>query len=339
MPLTRRRLLQAGTGLALTLGPASQLHAIERRYFRIASGTTGGVYYPLARLIAAAISNPAGVANCQVGALCGIPGLIAVAQTSTGSLDNLQQLAEGDVDSAFCQADVAARAFTIGLAETDQAPFTGLRVLSHLYDEVLQVVVRLGAGIRSIADLAGRRISLGPVGSGSRADAEHLLALAGLSGDAVERFNLPPVQAAAALREGELDGFFTTSGVPANAISSLADEGLIDLLPIEGSLAEALMASRSGLRMTDIVPGTYHRVELTPSLATAALWVTTEGLPEDLAFALTQTLWDPASLAFYASSGLATARDLEPARALDGIGTPPLHKGAGAFYRQQGLLE
>ncbi|GAB5468257.1 MAG: TAXI family TRAP transporter solute-binding subunit [Rhodospirillales bacterium] len=341
MSLSRRALVAsaAGFGLAGGLLSSGRLAAEDRRYFRIAAGSSAGVYYPLAGLIAAAISNPGGRASCQIGGLCGVPGLIALAQSSGGSIDNLELLLSGRVESGLCQADIAQRAFVEGLSERAMPPAEDLRVLAHLYEEYLHVVVRADAGIRRMTDLAGKRLSVGPLGSGTRNDALILLAAAGLSAEELELLDLPSVAAAAALRAGELDGFLLISGAPANAVTSLADRHLVKLLPVEGDIAEAVLDQRPSLHRAAVEPGLYSGIGFTPTLATGALWLTTEALGAELAYRLTRALWSEATANFLAGSRLAPARQMSRAQALQGVGAPPLHPGAALYYDQVGLLE
>jgi len=333
MSVTRRSLLLGAAGLALPLAPSRA--ADPNRFFRIGSGSSGGIYYPLASLLAAAISNPGSEQDCAVARVCGVPGLIAVAQTSTGSLENLQELAAGTVESAFCQADLAQRAVEEGLEGLPVEAGAGLRVLAYLYPEYLHIVVRRGLGVQRLADLAGLRVSLGPPGSGTHVDALAFFGAQGLGADNIQLQSLSPVAEAAALRNGALDAFLFIGGAPANLVQGLAAEQLITLLPIVGAGEPEVMP---GFLPGVIDAGVYQGIGATPTLSTGALWLTTDSLPEELAFAIVRALWSPATMNFLEANDPGLARQISLDRALTGIGVPSLHDGAARFYRDAGLL-
>ena len=241
MRLTRRQAMLGGLGLsvlapgiALTAaGRADPLGAVESsmRFFRIGTGSTAGTYYPVGGVIAAAISNPPGSHPCDEGGACGVPGLIAVAQSTDGSVDNVRMIASGALESALCQADVAYWAYRGEEIFAEKGPVEELRVIASLYAETLHLVVRRGAGIRSLKDLAGKRVSLDRPASGTRVDANLLLEAYGVSPESFEDLPLTTGQAAQAVRDGTLDAFFLVAGAPVTAIAELAWEQRIDLLP------------------------------------------------------------------------------------------------------------
>lgn len=348
MRLTRRQAVLGGLGLA-TLAPAlalpharaaaNQLGAVESsmRFFRIGTGSTAGTYYPVGGVIAAAISNPPGSHPCDEGGACGVPGLIAVAQSTDGSVDNVRMIAKGALESALCQADVAYWAYRGEEIFVEGGAFEELRVIASLYAETLHVVVRRGANIRSLADLPGKRVSLDRAASGTRVDATLLLEAYGIDPDSFEDFEFTAGQAAQALREGTLDAFFMVAGVPVTAIAELAWEQQIDLLPLAGENIVALN-ERYPFLAPDLIPaGTYHNVPATPSVAVAALWVVSAAVDDVLVEAITRALWHPATAAMLAH-GHPRAQAIRLETALKGVSIPPLHPGALAYYRSVGLM-
>lgn len=339
-PLTRRSLLRGGAGLGLLAasGGARAGDAPAWRFFRIGSGSSGGMYYPLAGLLAAAISEPIGSDGCVDYHDCDSPGLFMVAQTSRGSVQNLHNLFERNVESIFCQADLARR-----VAEGRQegfAPERGaeLRAIAYLFPEFLHVVVRKDAGIRQFADLTGKSISMGDQGSGTRADGDLLLTAFGLREGSLEEYNLPTVQAAARLRAGTLQAFLVISGVPATSVAGLAMEELIDLLPVEGPVADNLVARRPLFRRGQINPGIYRHVGLTPTVSVGALWLTRADLSDDLIFEVTRSLWSPETRLYLETNNRLLAPDPRLQDALLDIEMPPLHPGALRYYKAVGML-
>lgn len=339
-PLTRRGLLLGAGALGLTAGQgrARAGEASARRFFRIASGSSGGMYYPLAGLISAAISNPTGDGDCSVEAVCGVPGLMAVAQTSAGSLDNLERLLSRQVESAFCQADLALLCAKGEVAGLPLDLGKRLRAIGYLYPEVLHVVTRKGAGITLLADLVGKRVSLGARGSGTDRDAAVFLESFGLAKGSVARANLGSVAAAREIREGKLDAFLLVSGVPANTVSSLAQDQLVSLLPLSGIGVDRFVHLRPPYRASIIQSGIYPHVAATPSLSVGALWLVTEDLPAELVYEITRSLWSQSTTDYLAQNDTPLGPQISLDNALTDIGTPPLHQGAERFYEEVGLL-
>ena len=115
--------------------------AQDVRFFSIGTGSTGGTYFPIGGMIASAISGPPGAPPCERGGSCGVPGLIAVAQASSGSVENLENIRSGFIDSGLAQSDTAFWAYTGTGLYANIEPITDLRAISHLYAEVIHVVV------------------------------------------------------------------------------------------------------------------------------------------------------------------------------------------------------
>src|SRR5262249_51135346 len=160
---------------ALLCGAAAET---ETRFFRIGTAATGGSFFEIGGVVASAISGPVEASACGSGGNCGVPGLVAVAQATQGSIENLRLVASGQIESAFAQADLAAMAYggTGVFAEGGAMP--RLRAIASLFPEALHVVVRVDSPIRTIGDLAGKTVSLGEEGSGSAVNARVLLAAA-----------------------------------------------------------------------------------------------------------------------------------------------------------------
>src|SRR5258708_4204834 len=118
-PLSRRLFVVGGLTSAVAVGGLAGLAkhlraapAPEVRFFRIGTAVTSGTYFPIGGEIANAISNPPGSRDCERGGSCGVPGVIAVAQATQGSVDNVIAVASGRIESALCQADIASWAFS-----------------------------------------------------------------------------------------------------------------------------------------------------------------------------------------------------------------------------------
>ena len=338
MPLTRRALLQRLTAAAL-LSPvpvvSGRARADQVQFFRIGTGSTGGTYFPIGSLLASVISNPPGSRGCDRGGSCGVPGLIAVAQSTEGSVANVAAIAGGRLESGLCQADVAYWAFQGEAVFEGQEPITKLRTLANLYPEAIQLVVRADAGIRSVADLKGKRISVDREGSGTLVDTRLVLAAYGLEVEDLEARYLAAGQAVELIRKGELDGLFLVAGTPTAAIAGLAETTALQLVPIAGEEASEIEQSWPFFSHTTIQSGTYRGIAATRTLSVGAQWLVSADLPDELVTAITAALWHPASRRLL-DTGHPKGKLIELDSALNSLGVP-LHPGALAYYEQRGV--
>ncbi len=310
--------------------------AQEEQFFRIGAAATSGTFFEIGAVIASAISKPAGSPPCEHGGNCGVPGLVAVAQATQGSVENLRMVAAGQVESGIAQSDIAIWAYAGTGIFAAAGPLKNLRGIASLFPESLQLVVRDDSAIRTLADLRGKHISLGQPASGTVADARLVLAAAGLTEKSMTAEYLRPGMAAANVKNGTLDGFFIIGGVPVPAIRDLAAETPIRLIPVEDAVLARMRESSIAYRRSVIPAGTYPGISVgTPSIGFDALWIVSADAPDDLIYAITKTLWNDAT------QRLLEARDplgkqVRLEDALDGLSIP-LHSGAKRFYREAGL--
>jgi hypothetical protein len=309
--------------------------AQELRLIRIGTGSTGGTYFPVGGLIASAISNPPGSRDCELGGSCGVPGLIAAAVSTQGSVQNVIDVASGTLDMALTQADVAYSAyFGRGIFAGDKR-LDNLRAVANLFPESVHLVVRRDSGIKAVADLKGKRVSLGELESGTLVIAEIVLDAFGLGKDDVVAFYEKLGKAGDMLAEGELDGYFMVGGYPIYAIAHSADTTAIDLIPIMGEQAERITDSHPFLS-ADIIPaGTYKGVGSVATLSVGALLVVSASIDDELVYGITRALWNPENRKIL-DSGNPNGKRIQLHRALDGVAIP-LHPGAARFYDEVGL--
>lgn len=333
------RLASALAALALLFwatGAAPQ--EAELTFFRIGNGSTAGTYYPIGGIIAAAISNPPGGAPCADGGACGVPGLLASAVATAGSVENVEAIGRGRLESGFAQADVAHWAQNGTGNFAGLPPIENLRAIATLYPETLHIVARADAGIKSLADLRGKRVSLDEPGSGTLVDARLVLDAAGIDDADLTVMHLPATRAAVALREGDLDAFFFVGGYPAPAISQLAGQADVTLVPIDGTVAETLTGSGAFFLRGTVPQGTYRGISSDiNTLTVGALWVTSAEQPEELIHAITRVLWNDNTM-HQLQVGHPIGRRIQRENALNGIAIP-LHPGAERYYREAGLLK
>ncbi len=310
--------------LALSALLALPIAAQAQQFFRIGTGGTAGTYYPVGGMIANAVSQPGKI--------------VATAQASNGSVANVTGISGGAMESGFSQADVATWAQTgTGIYE-GKPNVPGLRLIANLYPESVHVVVKKGSGIKTVADLKGKRVALDEPGSGTLVNARVILAAYGLKESDIKPEYIKPNQAGDKLKDGSLDAFFFTGGAPAGAIAELASAGSgIDILAIDGAQADALRKNSPFFAPDTIAADTYKGVGTVHTLAVGAQWVTSDKADTATVYEITKALFSDAAQKQLAG-GHAKGKFITKENAVKGAGIP-FHPGAEKFYKEAGLLK
>ncbi|MEM6371473.1 MAG: TAXI family TRAP transporter solute-binding subunit [Pseudomonadota bacterium] len=327
----------AALSAVLALGLAGGTAAQDIQFFSIGTGGTSFTYYPVGGVIANAISKPPGSRECGEGGSCGVDGLIASAVSSRGSVDNINAILSGLRNSGFAQSDVAYWAYTGTGTREGEEPATELRTIAALFEEHIHLVTLADSGITSVADLAGKSVSLDEPGSGTFVDATLILEANGLGIDDVNAEALKGNAASEALRNGKIDAFFVVAGYPTGGIVELASAADIALVPIAGPGAQSLTEKYGFFAQSEIPAGTYEGVDAVSTVSVGAQWFTSANEDEELIYNITAALWNDESRRLL-DVGHAKGADITPATALNGIGVP-LHPGAERFYREAGLIK
>ena len=337
--LSRRAFLGGAGGVLLAPATAAQAQRADRggmTFFRIGTAATGGTYFPIGGLLANTISNPPGSRSCADGGSCGVPNMIAVAQSTHGSVDNVHQMAQGALDSALIQADVAYWAYKGERMFAEAGPQDNLRAIANLYPESVHLVVATRTGIFWMKQLVAKKLSLDRIGSGTRVDAKVIMKAYGISMNAFEDVAVPAGRAADMIRDGDLDGFFFVGGAPARAIADLAEDVSIRLVPFDDTEAEVLTLTYPFFTQHSISAGTYRNVPQTKTLAVGAQWLVNAEMPEDTIYGITRALWHERTRALL-DGGHPKAQEIRPETALTGLGVP-LHPGARRYYAEVGWV-
>lgn len=333
--LAAAAILAAGGIPAMAGGPETVGQQPAPVFFRIGTGATGGTYYPVAATVAHVISAPPGSRPCEAGGPCGVPGLVAAAVATAGSVENIARIEDGRLESAFVQGDVAAWAHAGRWAWQGRAA-RSLRAIAALYPEAVQIVTRAGSGIERLDDLRGRRVSLDMPGSGTLLEARLILSAAGLDASDIQIHHLSLDQAVAALEADEIDAFFLVAGYPATAVAELSHRVPLNLVALDAALVARITAADPCFSAASIPADTYDgQAAPVPSLAVRAQWVTSADQPEALIHDIAAALWSPRTLDTLENGDTRGQRILLQ-DALDV--TVPLHPGAARFYRERGLL-
>lgn len=336
--LRRRDMLAGGvTLLALSAVPDMARAASEQvRFFQIGTGTTGGTYFLIGGLLANAVSNPPGSRPCDRGGACGVPGLIVVAQATSGAVENIGLMRSRRLESALVQADIAHLAMN-GQDPFQKTAYPDLRAIANLYTETIHLVTRAGSGIKTPADLKGKRVALGEQGSGTLVTARALLATYGLSEKTVKPFYLSPAAGGDRLEAGELDAFLIVGGYPLPAVADLARRVPIALVPFDDARAAQLMKRMPHFTETRIDADTYEGVPTTRTLGVGGVWVVRGDLKPDLVHDITAALWNEQTRSML-DNGHPRGKSIQLTTALSALPIP-LHPGAERFYRSKGMIK
>jgi TRAP transporter TAXI family solute receptor len=293
-----------------------------QRFLSIATGGTGGVYYPYGGGLAKVLND-------------NLSGVRVSAEVTAASVDNLKLIRDGRADIAFTLADTLADAAAgRGAFEGRPVPAASLAVL---YSNYTHVVVLASSGIRSVADLRGRTVSTGSPGSGTEVVAFRVLRAAGLDPDRdVRRQGLGASESADALKDGKVDAFFWSGGLPTAAIQDLSHTPNVAIRLLPSLSLLATLNERHGALYfpLEIAAGSYPGVEsAVPVVGVANVLVVNRAMPDDLAYDITRILFErqPELAGIHPE-----ARNLSLQTATKGSPTE-FHPGAVRFYRDKGV--
>jgi TRAP transporter TAXI family solute receptor len=286
----------------------------------IATGGTGGVYFPLGGGLAQELSE-------------NIEGVQATAQETSASVDNMLLIGTGDADVAFVLGDTAADAVEGRTADFEDNPIDAC-TLGILYSNFTQVVTTADAGIETIEDLSGKRVSLGAPGSGTEIIALRILEAAGIDPDAdIERSQLLVDETVEGLRDDTIDAGFWSGGIPTGALEEFATATDMVLLPT-GEFTSALEEEFGPFyREQEIPAGSYPGVdEAVPTIVVPNVLVVSTSMPEDLQRQITQVVFEQKDDLV---SVHPAAEELDPATAGQ-VEFMDVCPGAQAYYDEAG---
>jgi TRAP transporter TAXI family solute receptor len=321
------RLLVAGALAVCVAGAAcssdSSGSSASKRRLSIATGGTGGVFYPYGGGIAKVITEH-------------LDNVEATAEVTAASVDNLKFLQQGTSDLAFTMADMAQDALK-GRDVFTEFGAVQVRTLAVLYSSYSHLVTMADSGISTVADLRGRVVSTGAAGSGTTVMAHRLLQAAGLDpARDIREQSLGVAQSVDALKDGKIHAFFFNGGLPTASILDLVNTPGVKayLVPNDGALPRLEQLFGPSLYYREVIPKTtYSSDSDVPVVAVANLLVASESMPEQLAHDITQLLFDR-------KNELAAihpqARTLSLDTALTGSPVP-FHPGAIRFYREKNV--
>lgn len=309
--------------LALAAAAALLLPATARaeKFINILTGGTSGVYYPLG----------VGLSKIYGDAM---PGTKVQVQSTKASVENLNLLQQGRGELAFALGDSVKKAWEGDKEAGFKRKLDKLRGIAAIYPNYIQIVASKDSGIHTLADLKGKRVSVGAPKSGTELNARAIFAAAGMSyKDLGQVQYLPFGESVELMKNRQLDATLQSAGLGVSSIKDLASSIPITIVAVPKAVAEKLGAPY----VSEPIPaGTYDgQTADVETVAVVNFLVTRKGVSDKAAYEMTKLLFT--NLKTLEASHKAATR-IKLANALKGMPIP-LHPGAAKFYREQGLMK
>jgi len=307
---------------AAVLAAASVAVAQDKVTISIATGPTGGVYYPLGGGIANVLSKY-------------VPGYAANAESTAGSVANIQLMNQKKSDIALSMADAAWDGYK------GQGKFQGgnvpLRALMVAYPNRMHVVTVEGTGINKFADLKGKRVSTGAPNSATELMAARVLEAMGLSADDFKRERLDPGKSVDAIKDKKLDAFFWVGGIPTSSVTDLgASPGMKLKLVDHADAVDGMNKKYGPLYVRDtIVPKSYPGQEQPNQVAT--VWniiIARADMPDQVAYNIVKTIFEKRDDLILVHK---EAQNFDLKNQSAAAASIPYHPGAAKYFAEKGV--
>lgn len=304
-------------GMALVFTGPVVAHDIE--FMSIATGGTGGVYYPVGGGMAELINQHTDID--------------ATAEVTGASVENVRFIQDLEVEWGLVQNDITFYA-KFGEEMFEEESMDDLRGIAMMYPEIIQILTLEGSGIDSVSDFEGKDIAVGAPGSGTEANARQIIQSHGLTYDDMTVDFLSFVEAVDALRDGHVDAAFVTAGIPTGSVVDLAATHNPKMVEIDEEAMEILMEDYPYYIDTFVPGGTYDGIEEDAStVAVLAMIVTNANLPEEFIYETTAAVFNNVG---YLGEIHERGKEITLETALDGMPIE-LHPGARRYYEEQGF--
>src|SRR5437667_3632200 len=292
------------------------------QFINVLTGGTSGVYYPLG----VALANNIGKA---------LPGSKTSVQATKASVENLNLLQAGRGEIAVTRGDSLSDAWKGNEEAGFKTPLKKLRGIAAIYPNYIQIVARADAGIKTLADLKGKKISVGAPKSGTELNARTIFTAAGVSyKDFAKVEYLPFGESVELMKNRQIDVTLQSAGLGVSALRDLATSVDIAVVPIT---ADVIKKTNEAAYLPATIPANTYRGQ-TSEVATAAVQnylVTHDGVSTDVVYGMTKSLWTSLDQLVAAHS---SAKAIDLKHALDGMPVP-LHPGAEKYYKEVGVLK
>ncbi len=284
------------------------------------TGGTAGTYYAYGGVLGQYISKNAGVDTTVV--------------STDGSKANIQGIAAGDYQLGTVQSDVMAYAWNGTRSFEKDGKVSSFRTIAGLYAEAVQLIT-MDADIKSVADLKGKAVSIGAPGSGVYFNAIDVLGAAGLTEADIQPQYLSFADSTDGLKDGKIDAAFIVAGPPTPAITELCTSNNAYIVPIDGEIADKLIASCPFYSKHEIPANTYkNQTEAVTTVTVKATLIVAADASEDTVYKITKAIFD--NMEAIAVDN-AKGKELSLENATDGLSVVPFHKGAAKYFAEKGI--
>ncbi len=285
------------------------------------TGGTAGTYYGYGGILGNHIKTTAGITVNVV--------------STDGSKANILGIDAGNYQLATVQSDVMAYAWEGSRSFETEGALNSFRVIGGLYAEAVQLIT-MNPEIKTVKDLAGKKVSIGAAGSGVYFNAMDVLAAAGLTEADIQPQYQSFADSADALKDGKIDAAFIVAGPPTPAIQELCTTNTAYLVPIDGEVADNLMASCPYYTVHSIPAGTYEgQTEDVNTVTVKATLIVSASASEDDVYNLTKAIFDGIDTI---TAAHAKGAELSIENATSGM-TAPFHAGAAKYFAEKGVAD
>ena len=328
--MTRRLFGLIALPLAVALVTPTEAPAQEIKrgayYITVLTGPSSGIYFPIG-----------GAFSTLIGKL----GYRASATATGATAENINALLTGQGEMAIAMSDAVIQAIEAFGAYQGKKPATDLRAMMGLWPNVCQIVTTADSGIKTFADLKGKRVGVGAPNSGVEINARMMFEAHGMSYKDVKVDYLNYGEAIDQMKNGLIDAAFVTSGLGNATIRELGVTKKIAFVPVEGAARQQLIKKYPFYIESTIPAAVYGTPTDTPTAAVMNIMLVDKKLPADVVYDLLKNIYSPAGLEVIQASHATAKANIKPETALRGIaGTAvKLHDGAIRYYKETGQLK
>lgn len=306
-------------------------------FLRIDSGPPSEAIYALAGALSAGVSRPPGSSPCDESNICGVPGLIAVAQSTSGPIENVLNLAKNSTDAILVPFDVAYFAHTNSSMFKDQSDMGDIRIIAALTPLAMQIFVRSDSDILNLRDLYGKRIVIGSANSGEQKLSRFILKTVGIEDATFTAFEYPAGRAFDLMAESKVDAIFILSPPPIRILDEADTDVQVRLLNIDKDTMQSLYSLYPFFSEKVLPIGLYEGMDKEVTTVEIELVLAVlSSFPVKLAHDLTKAVWQGQTRLLFAQDQPKIA-PLDINR-IQNIPHLQIHPGAKLYYQERGLF-
>lgn len=317
-------ILILGLVLSLTAGCGGGSKEAAKKpepvFITVVTGGSSGPYFALGGAVAKLFNEKINGANASV-------------QSTSASAVNASLLGEKKAELAFAMNDVISYAYAGIEVFKDKGAVKNLRGMAALYPNFVQVITLEKTGIKSIADLKGKRVGVGAPGSGTEVNARQILEAYGITYKDIKPDYLSYAESVEQMKNGSVDAVFQTSGLPNSTIMDLCTTQDVKIIPIEPAMVEKLAEKYPFYTSAPIPGGTYDDKADVPTAAVTTILVVREDMSEELVYNMTKAIFENLDTLV---STHAAAKDIKLEKVKKGVPIP-FHPGAEKYFKEKGI--